>query len=457
MSRVLVPLAVAAALASSPARAAPPLTLDEALAAAARESPDLALARADADMADADRTASLAGVLPRLDLTASFGHEYFGGSDDESYLRASGDERYALPGRYDPTKYNHEEAYGLQLRLVQPLFDQATLREVRRARFGARAAERQYEEAALSVAFDVTRRFYEVVRAERALAVLQKAAARSEELVDRSDALYAAGRTPKSDTLQARVNLANDRVAVQGQLVRAAQARHALAQALGRDDGAEVAVVAPATLDGAAPTAPEPPPLDALLAAGRARRPALAAQAALVEAADATVGSARAGYLPTVSAQASYGRQGAVLAGDLGGVYGDDPSRNYAARTELVLSWNLFEGRRTVANVRRAEASARRARATLDRTAAQVTQQIADARAAAAALSREVALAGESLAVAEQGLALARERLDAGLATQLEVRDASLKLTQAELALLEARIDEALARADLARAVGGPF
>ena len=37
------------------------------------------------------------------------------------------------------------------------------------------------------------------------------------------------------------------------------------------------------------------------------------------------------------------------------------------------------------------------------------------------------------------------------------MRDASLKLTQAELSLLEARIDHAVARADLARAAGGPI
>jgi outer membrane protein len=452
LSRAAAVLALAA-LAASTARAAPPLTLDEALAIAARESPDLALARADADQAAADRTASVAGVLPRLDLSSSFGHDYYGASDAARTAQQGGG---ATALAVIPS-YVHQEAYGLSLRLVQPLFDWATFREVRRARFGERAAERQYDEAALSVSFEVTRRFYEVVRAERALAVLEKAAARSEDLVARADALYAAGRAPKSDTLQARVNLANDRVSVQAQLVRAAQARHALSQALGRDDGEEVQVVAPAALDAAAPAAPEPPPLEQLLAAGRERRPALAAQAALVEAADAGIGSARAGYLPTVQAQASYGRQGPELLGEVAGVYGDDPSRNFAASTQLVLSWNLFEGRRTVASVRRAEASARRARASQDRTAAQVTQEIADARAAATALARQVALAAESLAVADQGLALARERLDAGLASQLEVRDASLKLTQAELSLLQARIDEAVARADLARAAGGPF
>ncbi|HET8542537.1 MAG TPA: TolC family protein, partial [Anaeromyxobacter sp.] len=292
-------------------------------------------------------------------------------------------------------------------------------------------------------------------RAERSLALLEKTAARSEDLVARADALFAAGRAPKSDTLQARVNLANDRLAVEGQRIRVVQARSALAQALGRSDGAEVAVVAPASLDPTAPAAPEPPPLDALLATARSRRPAIAAQAALVSAADAAAIGARGGWLPSVSAQASYARQGSSLA-STEGVYGD-PSRAYSSVAKLVLTWNLFEGRRTVAASRRADAAALRARAGQDRTEALVAKELADARAAAVALARQVALATDAVAVAGQGLALARERLDAGLASQLEVRDASLKLTQAELSLVQARIDHAVARADLARAAGGPY
>ena len=66
-----------------------------------------------------------------------------------------------------------------------------------------------------------------------------------------------------------------------------------------------------------------------------------------------------------------------------------------------------------------------------------------------------MSLNAENLGAAEQGLSLARQRLEAGLASQLEVRDATLKLTQAELSLVQARIDHAVAAADLNRAVGG--
>src|SRR5919206_5271572 len=60
------------------AAAPSPLTLDEALAEAARGNADVQLARASADLAGVDVYASYAGVLPRLDLSAAFGHDFTG-------------------------------------------------------------------------------------------------------------------------------------------------------------------------------------------------------------------------------------------------------------------------------------------------------------------------------------------------------------------------------------------
>src|SRR5512133_661853 len=442
------PLAAALLLALAPLARAEPLTLDEALAAAARENPDLALARADAVSSAADRTSAYAGVLPRLDLSSAFGHSFVGrASAGTTYLDPITQRVVSTGAAYDA------EAYSLGLQLSQPLFDWRAVKEIERSRAGLRAAEWQLDEATLSLAFEVTRRFYDLVKAERSLGVLEKTAARSEELVARADALFTAGRAPKADTYAARVNLQNDRIAVEGQAIRVAQARSALAQVLGRTDPAGLSVVPPAGVDGPGLPSGEPPPLDALLSRARAARPAVAAEAARVAAAQAGVGSAQAGYLPTVAAQASYGRQGTSLGGT-GGVLGD-PTRDYQATAQLVLSWNLFEGRRTLAGVQRAGSALDRARASEERTTQAVVKEVADARAAVVALARQVSLSSDVLGTAQQALALATERLEAGLANQLDVRDASLKLTQAELSLLQSRVDHAVAVADLARAVGG--
>jgi outer membrane protein TolC len=272
--------------------------------------------QADADAAHADRIASLAGVLPRLDVQSSIGRSFTGAST-LGLINPITQEIIPPSGASDVASY----ALGLQLR--RPVFDWRTFRDVSRATSSARAVERQVDEARLTLAFEVTRRFYDVVRAERSLAVLEKTAARSEDLVGRAEALFAA-----------------------------------------------------------------------------------------------------------------------VL------------SREYQSSAQLVVSWNLFEGRRTSAEVQRAESSARRARAAEGQVVATVTRELADARTIAGSTARQVGLAAENLRTADEGLALARERLDAEL-TQLELRDDSLKLTQAELSLVEARIDHQVALADLARAAGG--
>lgn len=432
------------------ARAEPPLTLDDALAAAARANPDLALARADATVSRADRLTAWSGVLPRLDLSARFGHTFRGPT---AGTRVTIDPNSGAPIVVTGTPATDVASHSVSLALSQTVFDWKQFQGIASAEWSTRAAERQLDETALSIAFQVTDRFYGLVREARSLAVLEKTTARSEALVTRADALFVAGRSPKSDTYTARVNLQNDRIAAEAQRIRVAEARTALAQVLGRAEADGLEVVAPAPLDAPGLPGGEPPALDGLLARARERRPALAAQRALLEAADAAVSSAQAGFLPALSAQASYGRSGPELGG-YEGVY-DDPTRAYLASAQLVLSMNLFEGRRTTASVQRARGSLDRTRASADKTWEQVAKEIADARSRVLSFALRVALSADTLGVAQQALKLATERLDAGLASQLEVRDASLKLTQAELSLVETRINHAVAVSDLSRAVGG--
>ncbi|HEU4383119.1 MAG TPA: TolC family protein [Anaeromyxobacteraceae bacterium] len=429
--------ALAAAVLAAPA----PLTLDEALAEASRKSPELRAARADRDAALGDRTVAWSNVLPRLDLTAAFGRQYIG---ETSTTLVSG---YQLPG----TPATTLESYQLGLRLEQPLFD--GLRSwalVSAGKARAAAAEGSLDESGLSVAFGVTRAFLEVVRAERNLEVLEEAVGRSEEVRRRAEALYQAGRLPKSDAIAASVNLGNDRILVEVQRGRVTRARVDLCLALGRDADPGLSVVPPAALLGpGGPSSEEPPTPEALLQAARRSRPLLRAQRNLIDAAESDLRAAHGGYWPALSLVLGYDRTSPYFAG----VYGN-LSRQYTASGFITLTWNFFDGLRTTGGVDRATAMADRARAGSDQAEQQVSGELAAARDQVVLLGRTVRLSTENLAVAEQGLQLARDRLDKGAATQLEVRDAQLKLTQARLALIAARIDEAIAHADLNRATG---
>jgi len=446
------PILAAALLgAALPASPAPPITLDEALAAAARANLDLKLAETDRDAAGVEEYASWAGVLPRLDLQAVFENDY----------SAAGQQLTITPVSVSPVQYeklivatpsSDFENYLLSLRLSLPLFDGfRSWARIAQAKALDRASAKQLDESRLSVSFEVTRRFYDVVRAEKSLAVLEESVRRSQELVRRTDALYEAGRAPRSDTYAAQVALGNDQIAAEQQRARVSDARVALALALGREADPGLEVVPPAALDRAG--FQEPPPQAELLGRARKARPVLAADEQRIEAARQDVRAAQGGYWPSVSGYAAYARQGPWIAGTYG-VYGDI-SLQFGVTVGINLTWNLFEGRATAAAVQRAAVSEQRARLQQEQAVQQVSSEIARARAAYVTLSRSAELAATSLKAAEENLRLAEKRFDAGTATQLEIRDALLKLTQSQLALLQARVDAVIARADLNRAVGG--
>jgi outer membrane protein TolC len=434
-----------------------PLTLDDALSAAARANVELKIAGTDRSLAGVDEYASYAGVLPRLDLSASFGGIYTAPSTQNisvPYIVTNPDGSQGIAYRLslEEVPANYVENYTLGLALKVPLFDgMRNWATISRYRSLLRAADKTYDEASLSISFDVTRRFYEVVRAERSLKVLQEAVKRSEELVRRTDALYEAGRAPRSDTYAARVTLGNDRISAEQQLSRVSDARVALSIALGRGADPELEVVPPSVLERT--TFQEPPDQAALVDLARRKRPLLSADAQRVEAALQEVRVAQAGYWPAVSAQASYNRQGPYLAGTQG-VYGD-PTGQYVANFGIVVNWNLFEGRATSAAVQRANLLEERMRLQSDQNLLNVTSEIARSRTGYKVLSTSATLAEENLKSARESLLLAERRFDAGAATQVEIRDALLNLTRAELSLLTARIDAIIARADLNRAVGG--
>lgn len=444
-----------------PAAAAEPLTLEEALAIATRGNADLDVARAARDAASVDLYQSYSGILPRLDLAGGFGRRFLSGQESVNVVPilirdstgAVADIGFAQKLISIPATGFGD--YQLALTLKWTLFDGlAAWNRILSARATARSADRSLDESTLGTLFEVTRRFLEVLKQERILAVRQETAARSQELVRRADALFAAGRGSKGDTYAARVNFGNDRIAVEAQRAQVVRARADLSAALGRDADPDLSVAAPPDLGGPGPPPlDEPPPMDVLLSRARKARPLLAAREESVAAAEHEVSRSRGGFWPVLGVEGTYQRQSTELVGS-SGVFGD-PTRQYLALARLTLTWNLFQGRETLAAEQRAGVQARRARAEAAQAEQQVSVEIARARSSVVALARTVSLAQDNLTAAEQGLALARDRLDAGAASQLEVRDATLKLAEAKLALVSGLVDHAVARADLKRALGG--
>ena len=436
--------------------AAAPLTLDDALAMAAKRNAELAIARSDEQAAAVEARASYQGVLPRLDLAGAFGHQ-FEGAQQQVNVVPSGDPPPAPQFVRIPVTINANDfgAYQLGLNFNWTFFDGlSSWSFIAASRTRAQAAHRQLDESALRVAFEVTRRFYEVAKQERALEVLRETATLSEELVKRADALFSAGRGTKADTYSARANLANDQLAVRTQAVNLVRARSDLATVLGlRSNSAPEVVAPPSIAGGGLPPRQELPPVSALLAMARKTRPLLSAQKLSIEATEQDISRAQGAYWPLVGLQASYQKATPALTGRSG--LFSSPSNQYVALAQVTLAWNLFAGGETRAGVERARVQARRAEALLQQGEESVSAEVTLAHEQVLALTDEAATVQQMLDAADGALRFARERLDARVGSQLEVRDAALKRTQAKLSWVNTVADLVVARADLNRAVGG--
>jgi outer membrane protein len=430
------------------------LTLDDALALAAKRNADLEVARADQDAAAADVRASYQGVLPRLDLAGNFGRQFLGAQQQVN----------VVPNPTPPPDFvrvpvtfpaNDFAVYQLGLTLTWTFFDGlASWKFIEASKDRSEALRRQYDESALRVAFVVTQRFYELLKQQRALEVLRETEALSAELVKRADALFSAGRGTKADTYSARVNHGNDQLAVRTQSADLVRSRTDLAVVLGLNSDVGLEFATPAPLAGPGlPAVEEVPPLPTLLASARRNRPLLTALRLSGEASDLDITRAQGAYWPVLGLLASYQKQATQLGGTEG-LFGD-PSHQYLATVQATLSWNLFAGGSTRAGVQRAEAQARRAQALLEQGDETVAAEVTAARSRVGELAGSLATARENLEAAERGLRAARDRLEAGVGSQLEVRDATLKLTQAKLTAFNTVADYVVARADLNRAVGG--
>jgi outer membrane protein TolC len=120
----------------------------------------------------------------------------------------------------------------------------------------------------------------------------------------------------------------------------------------------------------------------------------------------------------------------------------------------VVLQWDLFSGFGTQAQVSRAAASVRTAELNLAQAERELDGAVRSSIETLAANIEAARLAAANREVALQSLSLAEERFKAGAGSTLEVRDAQLKLTQAELTLLGNRVDVEIARFALMRAMG---
>ncbi|HVI95837.1 MAG TPA: TolC family protein, partial [Anaeromyxobacter sp.] len=180
-----------------------------------------------------------------------------------------------------------------------------------------------------------------------------------------------------------------------------------------------------------------------LLAEALRRRPDLIASERFVQSADETVSATRGGYFPSIGLQAGATEQGSGF-----------DSLHWSIFGGATLTWPLFQGGLTRAQVSEARANLDVATAQRDQIRQQVMLDIDTARLAVRAAKASLAAANDAVTNAHEQLRLAEGRYKTGAGSSIELSDAQVAATNAEAQAVQADYQLATARAQLVAALG---
>jgi len=311
--------------------------------------------------------------------------------------------------------------------------------ELRRTRAQTSVAEAGYLENEYGVTLQVKSAFFAVLRADEQVRVAQAGVTRAEEGLVAAQRRTQVGSATRSDELRASLELTQ----AQQTLLQAQNARRSATYELGRLVGESRPVGANDQL----PLTTEPLALsdEELVSLVLNNSPTVKTAEASLVAAEASLGSSKSQYLPSLRASWGYN-----WANEDASITGGRTS--WSGR--LSLSYPLFNNFSREDQVTRASVQVLTARATADdarRTARAELERLLGALRLAEA---QIALSRQAVAVAEEDLRVQEERYRLGVTTILERITSQQNLIQAEMNLVAARFDYQIARAELEALAG---
>ena len=318
-----------------------------------------------------------------------------------------------------------------------------TRANIRAAQANAEAAAATVNTNNLDIRADVELAYLEAVARER-LIVVAEATVKSEEAhLDQAKRFVAAQAHDPIEVSQAQSRLANAQSSLAQAQSNSAVALANLRAAIGWLDPTRAPEVDP---NWPVPADQEPPGLPDLVKQARAQRPEIIAADKQIQASEYGVDAAHAERRPVLSAQAS--SQWAP--------HTDNWSPDPTWSAGLTLSWQVFDGFRSRADVRIANANLTSAKASRDALLVSLTSALEASRAQIIANRANVQASTEAVTAAQAELKLANARYANGLGSQIELADAQTAVTTAEGNLVQAQWQLANAWAGLERAIASP-
>ena len=409
--------------------AARPIPLREAVALAEQNGLAAIQARGQTRAAASGVRAAKGALLPSA--TISLGQ-----------VNQSG-ERLDAQGRLVPYLATQPWTYSTGLNSTVNLFDGGRRwNEVRRSRYDVGAAEANEVTQKYSLALQVKTQYYAILAAREAEAAAQAQLQQAQEQLKTSIVRTRAGVATLSDSLRSVIAVGNGQLA----LITARNNVRVASAALTRLVGSESLVTAQPsdTLDrGLAPVD------SAALASVLDEAPTVRQSEAQLASAQATVKSAKTPYLPSVDL--SYSRSGNGFSNTYG-VTGNPLA--YTNNFNIRLSYTLFNNFQREDALTRAEVTADVVQAQVRDAKLAAQQTLVQQLAALRSAQQRIVIQQATLDASREDLRVQQQRYALGASTLLDVLTSQSTLDAARSALIQARQDVRVARAQLEALVG---
>jgi outer membrane protein TolC len=488
------------------------LTINEAVRTALRNSLDLRGAQLDIENANAQVQEAWGNLYPSLNLTGSYTRNVvtanpFAGSDAANLIGGGGETEWlafnerrrlggeqpitfpefqqrqrdslaaagiSLGGGGNPFSVDNEFRTGLQL--TQTLYSKRAFTSVQGSQQLKDVSRYARDRQVQVTTNEVVTTFYQTLLARERTRVLQKRVERTQKTLQEVSARVERGTVPKARRLGADVELSNARTQLTNAQNAADLARDQLKRTIGlsptqpirlegsleeqQDDGLQQVSLETISMSNAVDQALQ-------------NRPDLKRARLNVELREIQKKSSRSGFYPQIEAVANFNYSGRVPDDRSRARTNDpqDPTNPFYFREQqrgffdddfwnpsfsvgLQLNWNLFSGFQRSARVQQAEIERRRAELQRDRLRRAVKLEVRKAIRDLEDARKRIESQKANVRRAELNYEHVSKRVSEGVATQLELREASEQLDQSRLNYLQAVHDYLVARTDLETALG---
>jgi outer membrane protein len=439
-----------ATLSSAEEESSQQLSLDNAVRLAVKHNPDLESVRLDVKRSDARVLEAWGYAMPSVDVAGQYMHfidkpvSFFPDVFLYGFMKDIDSTTPKPTGKLVPVSFTPGFAATASLTVKQLLFNGAVIVGVGAAHVYSHLARDLYQAKQVETVTKVRKAYYSALLAHEALNLMSSSLKNVEDNLKNVQLMRSQGIISEYDELRASVGVENIRPMLIQSETNYILALDALRNTIGISSGSEITLT-----DSLSFVAVD----DTLLARADELlpelNPTISAVRRQIDLNQAAVSAERSNYLPTIAAFGSYQYQAAMNKFDFA-------SKDFykSSQVGLSISLNLFQGLQTFARVQQAQVDKRKSEEQLNSLEKNLRTALHSISGNLRQTRKRVEAQEKTVEMAEKGYKIVTTKFVNNAATQLEVNDAQLALTQSKVNRIQAIYDYLNASADLDQLLG---